>query len=421
MAYSDGTTIYWDRAYLRAWLTITYDGMFTLPVSYGLKNEPILFEVFDDTGTSVTSGTSYTNNYGMATFTTGDLTNDTGCELFTFKASWDGHSVGVGGGMVVTADSQEDSEDMYLCEGTSPVTGMWDRWGGVYVGALNNVAFEFTVPIDAVPTETLVEIQEPMYVPDNTGMDPYVPGAAFAFELLPIPLIDLQYPVVVSLEYPEDLITNNPDYGPLGECSLRGYWYDPINMSWELMASEPVKINRDTHRISFSTTHFGLLCIAAEWDSDQDGLGAWQEDSVYGTDWAEPDSDLDGVNDGDEVWFNWSDPNDAMKMIGSDQHDTADDLEPGMTVYVAARLFTPTDQSDVSNSPSVIVGVSPKGDMNCDCDLNFIDIEGFVYALIDPATYEIQYPDCDRMLADMNDDGAVNVLDIEPFIDLFIP
>ena len=36
----------------------------------------------------------------------------------------------------------------------------------------------------------------------------------------------------------------------------------------------------------------------------------------------------------------------------------------------------------------------------------------------DPEGYQAAYPDCDRMLADLNADGVVNAFDIEPFIDL---
>jgi hypothetical protein len=58
------------------------------------------------------------------------------------------------------------------------------------------------------------------------------------------------------------------------------------------------------------------------------------------------------------------------------------------------------------------------GDMNCDGELNTLDIEPFVMALTNPTAYQFYYPDCDVNLADINDDGAVNTLDIEAFVDL---
>jgi hypothetical protein len=61
------------------------------------------------------------------------------------------------------------------------------------------------------------------------------------------------------------------------------------------------------------------------------------------------------------------------------------------------------------------------GDMNCDGALNTLDIEPFTLALTDPAAYENDYPGCDINNGDMNDDGDVNTLDIEPFVDALTP
>jgi murein tripeptide amidase MpaA len=62
-----------------------------------------------------------------------------------------------------------------------------------------------------------------------------------------------------------------------------------------------------------------------------------------------------------------------------------------------------------------------KGDTNCDGALNTLDIEPFILAMTDPDGYANTYPDCDIASADMNNDGAVNTLDIEGFIDAIIP
>jgi hypothetical protein len=58
------------------------------------------------------------------------------------------------------------------------------------------------------------------------------------------------------------------------------------------------------------------------------------------------------------------------------------------------------------------------GDLNCDGEVNTLDIEAFTLALTDPAGYQAAYPDCDINLADVNGDGSVNTLDIEAFVDL---
>jgi len=59
-----------------------------------------------------------------------------------------------------------------------------------------------------------------------------------------------------------------------------------------------------------------------------------------------------------------------------------------------------------------------KGDLNCDGQVNFGDINPFVLALTNPAGYAAQFPNCDIMLGDINGDGLVNFGDINPFVRL---
>ena len=56
--------------------------------------------------------------------------------------------------------------------------------------------------------------------------------------------------------------------------------------------------------------------------------------------------------------------------------------------------------------------------MNCDGATNAFDIDPFVLALVSPADYLHDYPNCDRQHADCNGDGAVNAFDIDPFVKL---
>lgn len=63
----------------------------------------------------------------------------------------------------------------------------------------------------------------------------------------------------------------------------------------------------------------------------------------------------------------------------------------------------------------------PNGDLNCDGEINAFDIEAFLVALLEPATYPVLYPQCDIELADINGDGSVDAFDIEPFIQLLVP
>lgn len=56
------------------------------------------------------------------------------------------------------------------------------------------------------------------------------------------------------------------------------------------------------------------------------------------------------------------------------------------------------------------------GDVNCDCQVNFDDIDGFVIGLISPTALADAHPRCAPEAADTNGDGAVNFDDIDPFI-----
>jgi glucose/arabinose dehydrogenase len=61
---------------------------------------------------------------------------------------------------------------------------------------------------------------------------------------------------------------------------------------------------------------------------------------------------------------------------------------------------------------------SPYGDMDCDGDVDFDDVNPLVLALQDPTTYALTYPDCDVMNADCNTDGIVDFDDINAFVGL---
>jgi len=61
------------------------------------------------------------------------------------------------------------------------------------------------------------------------------------------------------------------------------------------------------------------------------------------------------------------------------------------------------------------------GDLNCDGELDFADINPFVLALSNAAGYEAAFPDCSIVLSDINGDGTYGQWsfdDINPFVDL---
>lgn len=63
---------------------------------------------------------------------------------------------------------------------------------------------------------------------------------------------------------------------------------------------------------------------------------------------------------------------------------------------------------------------SGQGDVNCDGSLDLRDVEPFVLALLSPAEYEKQFPDCEIERADMNADGSVDLVDVGPFVEALI-
>lgn len=50
-----------------------------------------------------------------------------------------------------------------------------------------------------------------------------------------------------------------------------------------------------------------------------------------------------------------------------------------------------------------------------------MDIGPFVLALISPSGYQFEYPWCDMMLGDINQDEAVDGVDVQPFVGLLLP
>ncbi|TWT41088.1 hypothetical protein RAS1_37790 [Phycisphaerae bacterium RAS1] len=49
-----------------------------------------------------------------------------------------------------------------------------------------------------------------------------------------------------------------------------------------------------------------------------------------------------------------------------------------------------------------------------------LDTNWYVLAIINPAAYHAFFPDCDILNGDIDGDGAVTVLDINPFVDVIL-
>ncbi len=58
------------------------------------------------------------------------------------------------------------------------------------------------------------------------------------------------------------------------------------------------------------------------------------------------------------------------------------------------------------------------GDLDCDADIDFFDIDPLVSALEGQAAYQALYPNCYWLSGDCDDDGDVDLFDIDPFVAL---
>lgn len=96
-------------------------------------------------------------------------------------------------------------------------------------------------------------------------------------------------------------------------------------------------------------------------------------------------------------------------------------FDPAYSVTVGGVVFGTTSLTPGAEGMVVVEPPAPpvaQGDMNCDGDVNGLDIEGFTLAVIDPAAYEARYPGCNILNGDMNGDGLVTLDDLNLFVAL---
>lgn len=146
-------------------------------------------------------------------------------------------------------------------------------------------------------------------------------------------------------------------------------------------------------------------------DTDGDGLTDWQEIRVYHTNPTNADSDGDGLSDGAEVNIYHTSPLNA---------DTdGDGLSDGQEVntYHTSPLLIDTDSDGISDYDEVIIyhsnpntsnkgDLAPRGAPNGIVDIaDLLILTRFVEGLDIPTAHE-------KILADMNNDGVLDVRDI---------
>ncbi len=80
--------------------------------------------------------------------------------------------------------------------------------------------------------------------------------------------------------------------------------------------------------------------------------------------------------------------------------------------------ITSDDAEDGFVIDDVLITQVVLGDLNCDGVVDFDDINPFVLALSDPASYQLAFPDCNYLNADCDQDGDVDFADINAFVAL---
>ncbi len=66
---------------------------------------------------------------------------------------------------------------------------------------------------------------------------------------------------------------------------------------------------------------------------------------------------------------------------------------------------------------SVIVRPIRRGDVNCDCMVDFFDVDPFLLALFDPAAFALIQPNCSPANADFDDNLITDFFDVDPFLE----
>ncbi len=341
-------TVYWDQAYLRAWLYVGRDSPFIYgSVGAGLPNEAIKFTITKDSNPSWSmTNTVYTDRNGYAEWQTGDICDNAAGEWFTFKAKWDQHAVNLRNGMVVqSTQSAEETVRMILYDDTDVILppNTTGPGGGELASTIQDYQIFAYFPAHATEEDCTIAFAEPLAIPPPAGMLPGVPGAMLAFEIAKSTGPQLLRPVEVRVQYPASRLMQ---YGGVAECALEAYRYEEGRGAWVLIP-ERIGINRADHSVTFTTTMLGLFAIAGESDADLDGGGDLQE-LGWGTAPGLADTDEDGLNDGVELWWSGGNPNDSTIVHGADQHGVGVGLAPQPHYWIAGRIVSDRAVSPIS-------------------------------------------------------------------------
>jgi parallel beta-helix repeat protein/predicted outer membrane repeat protein len=131
--------------------------------------------------------------------------------------------------------------------------------------------------------------------------------------------------------------------------------------------------------------------------------------------------DTDGPDNDPNTW----EDNDHRLMAGSACIDEGNNGDvPGGVLHDMDGLPRVVN-GDGDMTTIVDMGASERpaelaGDLNCDGEVDFYDINPFVCKLSHPDRYAVKYAGCIEENADVNGDGAVDFHDINPFVTLLV-
>lgn len=96
-----------------------------------------------------------------------------------------------------------------------------------------------------------------------------------------------------------------------------------------------------------------------------------------------------------------------------------DAISREFTIYVGNQPLRV--QTDCWSREFTVTTYPPgRADLSCDNSADGLDIQFFVFALLDPAGFVAAYPFCDINRADMDLNGVVDYADVEPFVALLL-
>ncbi len=226
------------------------------------------------------------------------------------------------------------------------------------------------------------------------------------------------------------LIAEDQDSNPASQFVSFDNSVSLTNTGWVAFHAELADGNRGV----FFANHSFVIEIAVEGDGQISALEFFGPSANESGDVAFRAFDSSGlravwVGDGEGLTHVIGEHDLIMTDLGEarvDQNDSSPVFGGGVRInelgdVVFHASLTPPDNNQVEWGSGVFIAYAQQGmlgDMDCDGDVDFDDIDPFVLALSGEAAYEAEYPDCNWLNADVDLNGMVDFDDINPFVNL---